>query len=76
VVVAYGARLRGATFSLERFVQQYWKKLLRSYVVEAWRGLATASGFPRKTLENFLRRLNGRIHEEKRQNRAFIAGAK
>jgi hypothetical protein len=65
VVVAYGGEVTWSDiFASSDLFQQYWKKLLRSYVVEALARPGYHEVASRENAGEFLRRLNGRIHEE------------
>ena len=65
VVVAYGGEVAWSDiFASNDLFQQYWKKLLRSYVVEALARPGYREVASRENAGEFLRRLNGRIHEE------------
>jgi hypothetical protein len=65
VVVAYGGEVAWSDiFASSDLFQQYWKKLLRSYVVEALARPGYHEVASRENAGEFLRRLNGRIHEE------------
>jgi hypothetical protein len=65
VVVAYGGEVAWSDiFASSDLFQQYWKKLLRSYVVEALARPGYREVASRENAGEFLRRLNGRIHEE------------
>ena len=65
VVVAYGAEVAWSDiFASDDLFRQYWKKLLRSYVVEALTRPGYREVAAREDAGQFLRRLNGRIHEE------------
>jgi hypothetical protein len=65
VVVAYGGEVAWSDiFASDDLFQQYWKKLLRSYVVEALTRPGYREVAAREDAGQFLRRLNGRIHEE------------
>jgi hypothetical protein len=65
VVVAYGAEVAWSDiFASSDLFHQYWNKLLRSYVVEALARPPYRQVASRDEAEEFLRRLNGRIHEE------------
>ena len=65
VVVAYGGEVAWSDiFASSALFHQYWNKLLRSYVVEALARPAYRQVASRDDAEEFLRRLNGRIHEE------------
>ena len=65
VVVAYGGDVAWSDiFASNDLFQQYWKKLLRSYVVEALARPGYREVASRDRAGEFLRRLNGRIHEE------------
>ncbi|PYT97677.1 MAG: hypothetical protein DMG34_22605, partial [Acidobacteria bacterium] len=65
VVVAYGGEVAWSDiFASNDLFQQYWKKLLRSYVVEALTRPGYREVASRENAGEFLRRLNGRIHEE------------
>jgi hypothetical protein len=65
VVVAYGGEVAWSDiFASDDLFRQYWKKLLRSYVVEALTRPGYREVAAREDAGQFLRRLNGRIHEE------------
>jgi len=65
VVVAYGSEVAWSDiFASDDLFRQYWKKLLRSYVVEALTRPGYREVAAREDAGQFLRRLNGRIHEE------------
>jgi len=65
VVVAYGGEVAWSDiFASSDLFQQYWKKLLRSYVVEALARPGYREVASRENAGEFLRQLNGRIHEE------------
>ncbi len=65
VVVAYGGEVAWSDiFASDDLFQQYWKKLLRSYVVEALARPGYREVAARQDVGEFLRPLNGRIHEE------------
>ena len=65
VVVAYGGEVAWSDiFASSDLFHQYWNKLLRSYVVEALARPAYRQVASRDDAGEFLRRLNGRIHEE------------
>jgi len=65
VVVAYGGEVAWSDiFASDDLFRQYWKKLLRSYVVEALTRPGYREVAARQDAGQFLRRLNGRIHEE------------
>jgi len=65
VVVAYGGEVAWSDiFASSDLFQQYWKKLLRSYVVEALARPGYREVASRENAGEFLRPLNGRIHEE------------
>jgi len=65
VVVAYGGEVAWSDiFASSDLFHQYWNKLLRSYVVEALARPVYRQVASRDDAEEFLRRLNGRIHEE------------
>src|SRR6266446_10546893 len=65
VVVAYGGEVAWSDiFASNDLFEQYWKKLLRSYVVEALTRPGYREVASRENAGEFLRRLNGRIHEE------------
>jgi hypothetical protein len=65
VVVAYGGEVAWSDiFASNDLFEQYWKKLLRSYVVEALARPGYREVAARNDAGEFLRRLNGRIHEE------------
>ena len=65
VVVAYGGEVAWSDiFASSDLFQQYWKKLLRSYVVEALARPGYHEVASRENAGEFLRRLNGRTHEE------------
>jgi len=65
VVVAYGGEVAWSDiFASNDLFQQYWKKLLRSYVVEALARPGYREVASRESAGVFLRRLNGRVHEE------------
>ena len=65
VVVAYGGEVTWSDiFASSDLFQQYWKKLLRSYVVEALARPGYHEVASRENAGEFLRQLNGRIHEE------------
>jgi hypothetical protein len=65
VVVAYGGEVAWSDiFASDDLFRQYWKKLLRSYVVEALTRPGYREVAARQDAGEFLRPLNGRIHEE------------
>jgi len=65
VVVAYGGEVAWSDiFASDDLFRQYWKKLLRSYVVEALTRPGYREVAAREDAGQFLRRLNGRTHEE------------
>ncbi|HEY1422902.1 MAG TPA: DUF6569 family protein [Candidatus Acidoferrum sp.] len=65
VVVAYGGDVAWSDiFASSDLFHQYWTKLLRSYVVEALARPVYRQVASRDNASEFLRRLNGRIHEE------------
>lgn len=65
VVVAYGGEVAWSDiFASNDLFEQYWKKLLRSYVVEALARPGYREVASHDRAGEFLRRLNGRIHEE------------
>jgi ARG and Rhodanese-Phosphatase-superfamily-associated Protein domain len=65
VVVAYGGEVAWSDiFASDDLFRQYWKKLLRSYVVEALTRPGYREVAAREDAGQFLRHLNGRIHEE------------
>jgi hypothetical protein len=65
VVVAYGGEVAWSDiFASSDLFHQYWNKLLRSYVVEALARPIYRQVASRNDAGEFLRRLNGRIHEE------------
>ena len=65
VVVAYGGEVAWSDiFASDDLFRQYWKKLLRSYVVEALTRPGYREIAAREDAGQFLRRLNGRTHEE------------
>ena len=65
VVVAYGGEVAWSDiFASSDLFHQYWNKLLRSYVVEALTRPLYREVASRDEAGEFLRRLNGRIHEE------------
>ena len=65
VVVAYGGEVAWSDiFASSDLFHQYWTKLLRSYVVEALARPIYRQVASRDDAGEFLRRLNGRIHEE------------
>jgi hypothetical protein len=65
VVVAYGGEVAWSDiFASDDLFELYWKKLLRSYVVEALARPGYREVASRDNAGEFLRRLNGRIHEE------------
>ena len=65
VVVAYGGEVAWSDiFASSELFQAYWKKLLRSYVVEALARPAYREVASRGDAGEFLRRLNGRVREE------------
>jgi hypothetical protein len=65
VVVAYGGDVAWSDiFASSELFHQYWTKLLRSYVVEALARPVYRQVASRDNAAEFLRRLNGRIHEE------------
>jgi hypothetical protein len=65
VVVAYGGEVAWSDiFASDDLFRQYWKKLLRSYAVEALTRPGYREVAAREDAGQFLRRLNGRIHEE------------
>ena len=65
VVVAYGGEVAWSDiFASSDLFHQYWNKLLRSYVVEALARPIYRQVASRDNAGEFLRRLNGRIHEE------------
>jgi hypothetical protein len=65
VVVAYGGEVAWSDiFASSDLFHQYWNKLLRSYVVEALTRPVYRQVASRDDAGGFLRRLNGRIHEE------------
>ena len=65
VVVAYGGEVAWSDiFASSDLFHQYWNKLLRSYVVEALARPIYRQVASRDDAGEFLRRLNGRIHEE------------
>lgn len=65
VVVAYGGDTAWSDiFASSDLFHQYWTKLLRSYVVEALARPVYRQVASRDNAAEFLRQLNGRIHEE------------
>jgi hypothetical protein len=65
VVVAYGGEVAWSDiFASDDLFQLYWKKLLRSYVVEALARPGYREVASRNDAGEFLRGLKGRIHEE------------
>jgi hypothetical protein len=65
VVVAYGGEVAWSDiFASDDLFRQYWNKLLRSYVVEALTRPGYREVAARQDAGEFLRPLNGRIHEE------------
>ena len=65
VVVAYGGDVAWSDiFASSDLFHQYWTKLLRSYVVEALARPVYRQVASRGSAAEFLRHLNGRIHEE------------
>src|SRR5258707_8252158 len=65
VVVAYGGEVAWSDiFASSDLFHRYWHKLLRSYVVEALTRPGYREVAARQDAGQFLRRLNGRIHEE------------
>jgi len=65
VVVAYGGEVAWSDiFASSDLFHQYWNKLLWSYVVEALARPIYRQVASREDAGEFLRRLNGRIHEE------------
>src|SRR5260221_9535883 len=65
VIVAYGGEVAWSDiFASSDLFHQYWTKLLRSYVVEALARPIYRQVASRDDAGEFLRRLNGRIHEE------------
>ena len=65
VVVAYGGEVAWSDiFASSDLFHQYWNKLLRSYVVEALARPVYRQVASRDNAAEFLRHLNGTIHEE------------
>ncbi len=65
VVVAYGGEVAWSDiFASNDLFQQYWNKLLRSYVVEALARPRYRQVASRSDAGEFLRQLNGRVKEE------------
>jgi hypothetical protein len=65
VVVAYGGEVAWSDiFASSELFHAYWKKLLRSYVVEALARPGYREVASRGDAGEFLRRLNGRVREE------------
>jgi hypothetical protein len=65
VVVAYGGEVAWSDiFASNELFHAYWKKLLRSYVVEALARPGYREVASRDDAGEFLRRLNGRVREE------------
>lgn len=65
VIVAYGGEVAWSDiFASSDLFHQYWSKLLRSYVVEALARPGYKQVASRADASEFLRGLNGRIHEE------------
>lgn len=65
VIVAYGGEVAWSDiFASHELFQEYWSKLLRSYVVEALARPGYKQVASRADASEFLRGLNGRIHEE------------
>jgi len=65
VIVAYGGEVAWSDiFASSDLFHEYWSKLLRSYVVEALARPGYRQVASRAAASEFLRGLNGRIHEE------------
>jgi hypothetical protein len=65
VIVAYGGDVAWSDiFASSDLFHEYWAKLLRSYVVEALARPGYRNVAARDDAQEFLRRPNGRIHEE------------
>jgi hypothetical protein len=65
VIVAYGGDVAWSDiFASSDLFHEYWAKLLRSYVVEALARPGYRKAAARDDAEEFLRRPNGRVHEE------------
>jgi hypothetical protein len=64
-VVAYGGEVAWSDiFASSDLFHRYWRKLLRSYVVEALARPGYHQVASRDQAGEFLRRLNGRVREE------------
>lgn len=65
VVIAYGGEVAWSDiFASNGLFEQYWNKLLRSYVVEALARPGYKQVASHSDAGDFLRRLNGRVREE------------